>query len=463
MRVGLARCGSHRRVPRRDAARRFPAVVSLVVSDAVRAGGGAGGAARGRAPAAGGLGLGRGRGRGGDRRGDGRARDADPGRRRAGVPTFCEKPVAADIAGTRAVPERVAASEVPVQVGFQRRFDAGFAAARRRRVRGLARPAVHPAVGHARPGAAARRLHPGTSGGIFRDCSVHDFDALRWVSGREVRGPRHWAPTAATAFFAGTATSTPRRRCSPWTTARSPWSPRPATTPPATTSGWRCGRGGTIALGLDDRRRCGRWSRGQLPCRAAVPRLHGPLRRRVRGRAAGVPRRGGTRRHRARGAEALEALCRRGRPPVSRRAPHGAPRRGPPASGSSRCSTGSPARPSPGGSARCPAGATSCAGAGAGRDARGRPGRDRVRPGRVPARRPGGQGGDPGRARAGCGRRLRPGRAARGRARPLASVDRALDGFLAAGAGTLVLAADTGPDGYDARPELTTARLAARC
>jgi predicted dehydrogenase len=24
------------------------------------------------------------------------------------------------------------------------------------------------------------------SGGIFRDCSVHDFDSIRWVTGREV-------------------------------------------------------------------------------------------------------------------------------------------------------------------------------------------------------------------------------------------------------------------------------------
>jgi myo-inositol 2-dehydrogenase/D-chiro-inositol 1-dehydrogenase len=26
-----------------------------------------------------------------------------------------------------------------------------------------------------------------TSGGLFRDCGVHDFDAIRWVTGREVR------------------------------------------------------------------------------------------------------------------------------------------------------------------------------------------------------------------------------------------------------------------------------------
>jgi hypothetical protein len=37
------------------------------------------------------------------------------------------------------------------------------------------------------------------------------------------------------------------------------------------------------------------------------------------------------------------------------------------------------------------------------------------------------------------------------------TVDRELDGFVAAGAGTLVLAATTGLDGYDARPELDEA------
>jgi inosose dehydratase len=37
---------------------------------------------------------------------------------------------------------------------------------------------------------------------------------------------------------------------------------------------------------------------------------------------------------------------------------------------------------------------------------------------------------------------------------PLPTVDRTLDGFVAAGAGTLVLAAATGRDGYDERPDL---------
>src|SRR5439155_21872654 len=42
-----------------------------------------------------------------------------------GIPVFCEKPVAPDAAGTRAVLDKVRAVDVPVQIGFQRRFDAG--------------------------------------------------------------------------------------------------------------------------------------------------------------------------------------------------------------------------------------------------------------------------------------------------------------------------------------------------
>lgn len=48
----------------------------------------------------------------------------------AGVPVFCEKPVALDVPGTVGVVERVQAGTVPVQIGFQRRFDAGYRAAR---------------------------------------------------------------------------------------------------------------------------------------------------------------------------------------------------------------------------------------------------------------------------------------------------------------------------------------------
>lgn len=103
----------------------------------------------------------------------------------AGLPTFCEKPLADTLARTVQVVERLAESQVPIQVGFQRRFDAGYAAARgdlrAGRLGELRR--VHLLTCDASPPAPE---FIATSGGIFRDCSIHDFDAVRWVTGREV-------------------------------------------------------------------------------------------------------------------------------------------------------------------------------------------------------------------------------------------------------------------------------------
>ncbi len=48
----------------------------------------------------------------------------------AGLPVFCEKPVARDVAGTLDVIKAASGSAAGVQIGFQRRFDEGFRAAR---------------------------------------------------------------------------------------------------------------------------------------------------------------------------------------------------------------------------------------------------------------------------------------------------------------------------------------------
>jgi myo-inositol 2-dehydrogenase / D-chiro-inositol 1-dehydrogenase len=103
----------------------------------------------------------------------------------AGMPVFCEKPVAPDVEGTLDVIKAASESATPVQIGFQRRFDAGFLAARQaaqsgslgwvHTVRSTTFDAAPPSAGYI----------PG-SGGIFRDCAVHDFDAIRWATGREV-------------------------------------------------------------------------------------------------------------------------------------------------------------------------------------------------------------------------------------------------------------------------------------
>lgn len=102
-----------------------------------------------------------------------------------GVPTFCEKPVAGTIAESLAVQAAVAGSDVPVQIGYPRRFDPAFVAAQEAvRSGGLGRvTTVRSTTLDPAPPPAA---YLAVSGGVFRDCSVHDFDAVRWVTGQEV-------------------------------------------------------------------------------------------------------------------------------------------------------------------------------------------------------------------------------------------------------------------------------------
>jgi myo-inositol 2-dehydrogenase/D-chiro-inositol 1-dehydrogenase len=101
----------------------------------------------------------------------------------AGLPVFCEKPVAPDIPGTVAVLDTIGDS--PVQIGFQRRFDAGYAAARSDLASGKL-GWLHTIRANTFDPAPPPAEYIKTSGGFFRDCSVHDFDILRWVTGREV-------------------------------------------------------------------------------------------------------------------------------------------------------------------------------------------------------------------------------------------------------------------------------------
>jgi myo-inositol 2-dehydrogenase/D-chiro-inositol 1-dehydrogenase len=117
------------------------------------------------------------------------------------VPVFCEKPIAGDLPATRALVADVAAAGIPLHVGFQRRFDAGYVAVREAVAAGklgwlhtLRACTSDPAPPHA-------DYIPG-SGGIFRDCSVHDFDAVRFVTGREVATVYATGANRGAGFFA---------------------------------------------------------------------------------------------------------------------------------------------------------------------------------------------------------------------------------------------------------------------
>jgi myo-inositol 2-dehydrogenase/D-chiro-inositol 1-dehydrogenase len=119
----------------------------------------------------------------------------------AGIPTFCEKPVAADVDGTLAVLDKLAGSDVAVQIGFQRRFDAGYVAARDAVAAGEL-GWVHTMRSGTLDPAPPPADYVAHSGGIFRDCGVHDFDSVRWVSGREVHEVYAVGGNRGAAFFA---------------------------------------------------------------------------------------------------------------------------------------------------------------------------------------------------------------------------------------------------------------------
>jgi len=102
-----------------------------------------------------------------------------------GIPTFCEKPIASTAAESARVAERIIASGVPVQVGYQRRFDAAFAAAKNAVDQGQL-GALHTVRSTTMDPAPPPMEYLAGSGGIFRDCAVHDFDTLRWITGQRV-------------------------------------------------------------------------------------------------------------------------------------------------------------------------------------------------------------------------------------------------------------------------------------
>ena len=101
-----------------------------------------------------------------------------------GLPTFCEKPIASTAAASARVAETISRSGVPVQVGYQRRFDAAFAAAKRA-VDDGSLGALHTVRSTTMDPAPPPMDYIKSSGGIFRDCAVHDFDVLRWITGQQ--------------------------------------------------------------------------------------------------------------------------------------------------------------------------------------------------------------------------------------------------------------------------------------
>jgi myo-inositol 2-dehydrogenase/D-chiro-inositol 1-dehydrogenase len=103
----------------------------------------------------------------------------------AGKHVFCEKPIDLDPERIRRTLEVVDAAGVKLQVGFNRRFDPTFSRVRQAVIDGDVGD-IHIVKITSRDPEAPPVEYVQSSGGIFLDMTIHDFDMVRFLTGSEV-------------------------------------------------------------------------------------------------------------------------------------------------------------------------------------------------------------------------------------------------------------------------------------
>jgi inositol 2-dehydrogenase len=99
-------------------------------------------------------------------------------------PTFCEKPPALSLAEVGAMKRAVEKAGMFFQMGFMRRFDAGYAAAKKQIEAGrIGAPLVFKATSRDPFRPSLEYANPASSGGMLIDMGIHDFDLARWFMG----------------------------------------------------------------------------------------------------------------------------------------------------------------------------------------------------------------------------------------------------------------------------------------
>ncbi len=98
-----------------------------------------------------------------------------------GCPVLCEKPLADNLTVATELADYVEAAGVLVKVGFHRRFDHGYRAARTAVLESRLGQLYLMRLEVTEPG-----LPPSPKTNLLRNTAIHDFDAVRWLSGEEV-------------------------------------------------------------------------------------------------------------------------------------------------------------------------------------------------------------------------------------------------------------------------------------
>lgn len=104
---------------------------------------------------------------------------------RTGKPVFCEKPISLDFRQVLGVAREFDGAGSRVMLGFQRRYDPDFRQVREEILSGRSGRVQH-IVMHTRDPAPPPVSYIRSSGGLFRDQAIHDFDMTRYLLGEEI-------------------------------------------------------------------------------------------------------------------------------------------------------------------------------------------------------------------------------------------------------------------------------------
>jgi len=103
---------------------------------------------------------------------------------RSGKAIFCEKPISLTLEDAQEMIRAAAAKGVFFQMAFQRRFDAGYLAARRKLEAGaIGDPVMFTSISRDPYPPPLEFCDPRVSGGLIADMGVHDFDVGRMYMG----------------------------------------------------------------------------------------------------------------------------------------------------------------------------------------------------------------------------------------------------------------------------------------
>jgi inositol 2-dehydrogenase len=101
-----------------------------------------------------------------------------------GKSVFCEKPPSLSLSETQKMKDAASRTHGFLQMGFMRRFDAGYAAAKKRVDEGaIGTPIVFKSSSRDPYRPSLEYANPKSSGGMIVDMGIHDFDLARWYMG----------------------------------------------------------------------------------------------------------------------------------------------------------------------------------------------------------------------------------------------------------------------------------------